>query len=123
MVKLLFIDFNHVIFIFTLSVTHHLFFTLIVILIVHELSIGLSLHHLLLHHLLLVHAIIVFNLVLHAFDSFVFDVDLFVFVLVTFSHAILSLLVHLLLLLLYGLSDGGLLLGVQIVEVSQVLFI
>ena len=106
------IDLYHVIFSFTL--THNLFFTLVVIIVLfiiaHHLSVSLVLHHLLLQ---LIKAIFLLDLVLHALDTLVLDVDLFVFIAIfALFHAVLARLVHLLLLLLNGLCDGSLLLWV-----------
>lgn len=118
--QLLFIDFNHVI--LTFSFAHDLLLTLIIIVILivsHELSISLV-HHLLLH---LIDSIF-FNLVLHALNSLIFDVDLLVFISIfPLLHAILTSLVHLLLLLLDGLGDGSLLLWVELVKVGQVFLV
>ena len=61
---------------------------------------------------------------LHSFDALILNVDLVILVtLFSLFHVILSSLVHLLLLLLDGLSDGGLLFWVQIVEVGKVFLI
>ena len=117
------IDLYHVIFSFTLA--HNLFFTLVVIIVLfiiaHHLSVSLVLHHLLLQ---LIKAIFLLDLVLHALDTLVLDVDLFVFIAIfALFHAVLARLVHLLLLLLNGLCDGSLLLWVELIEVGQVFLI
>ena len=117
------IDLYHVIFSFTLA--HNLFFTLVVIIVLfiiaHHLSVSLVLHHLLLQ---LIKAIFLLDLVLHALDTLVLDVDLFVFIAIfALFHAVLARLVHLLLLLLNGLCDGSLLLWVEFIEVGQVFLI
>ena len=124
LMQLLLIDLDHIV--FTLALTHDLLLTLIIVIIVaHELAISLA-HHLLLH--LLIHAILFFDLVLHAFDTLILNIDfvLVTIIFITFFHAVLPslmLLVHLLLLLLDGLSDCGLLLRVELVEVGQVLLV
>ena len=119
-VKLVFVDFDHVV----LSLfTHHLLFAFlifIIIIIVHKLAI-------LLHPLLLLHIIfVVFDLLLHTFNTVVLDVDLvlvlLILLLLVFLHFVLINLVHLLLLLLVdGLGDGCLLLRVKLVEILDVL--
>ena len=123
MFELFFIDFNHIVFII-FSFTHHLLLALVVfILIVHELTFGLSdllHHHLLL--LLLVHFIVVLDGVLHSFDAFVLHLVLLFHLVFVFSHLILVDLVHVLLLLLDGLGNSSLLLGVKLIEVLDVLF-
>ena len=117
------IDLYHVIFSFTLA--HNLFFTLVVIIVLfiiaHHLSVSLVLHHLLLE---LIKAIFLLDLVFHALYTLILDVDLFVFIAIfALFHAVLARLVHLLLLLLNGLCDGSLLLWVEFIEVGQVFLI
>ena len=117
------VDLYHVIFSFTL--THDLFFTLVIIIVLfiiaHHLSVSLVLHHLLLQ---LIKAILLLDLVLHALDTLILDVNLFVFIAIfALFHAVLARLVHLLLLLLNGLCDGSLLLWVKFIEVGQVFLI
>lgn len=117
------VDLYHVIFSFTL--THDLFFTLVIIIVLfiiaHHLSVSLVLHHLLLQ---LIKAILLLDLVLHALDTLILDVNLFVFIAIfALFHAVLARLVHLLLLLLNGLCDGSLLLWVEFIEVGQVFLI
>ena len=122
MFKLFFVDFNHIVLII-FSFTHHLLFALVVIiLIVHELTFGLSvlLHHLLL--LLLVHFVAVLDVMFHTFDAFVLHLVLLFDLVFVFSHLILVDLVHVLLLLLDGLGNGSLLLRVKFIEVLDVLF-
>ena len=103
------VDFYHVIFSFPLA--HNLLFALVVIVVLfvaHDLPVSLVLHHLLLQ---LIKAIFFLDLVLHALDTLVLDVDLLVFIAIfALFHAVLTRLVHLLLLLLNGLCDGSLLL-------------
>ena len=116
------IDLYHVIFSFTLA--HNLFFTLIVLIVLfvaHDLPVSLVLHHLLLQ---LIKAIFLLDLVLHALDTLVLDVDLFAFIsILAFFHTVLTRLVHLLLLLLNGLCNGSLLLQVEFVEIGQVFLV
>ena len=117
-----FINLYHVILSFTLA--HNLFFTLIVLIVLfiaHHLPVSLVLHHLLLQ---LIKAIFLLDLMLHALDTLVLDVDLFVFITIfALFHAVLTRLVHLLLLLLNGLCDGSLLLQIEFIEVGQVFLI
>lgn len=95
---------------------NHVVFTLVSFtFITHHFSIDIVVHHLPVIHLV---AIFLFNLLLHSFDAIVLPV-LVIFV-IFLLHAILVNLVHVLLLLLEGLGDGGLLLWVEFVEVFDV---
>ena len=96
--ELIFIDLDHVI--FALSFVH-----------------DLSIDNLVVHHL-----VVVLNLLLHALNSVIFFLILLlaiIFVVFLF-HAVLVNLVHVFLLLLESLRDGGLLLWVELIEVLDV---
>jgi len=129
LLKLFLVNLNHVIFIVSLSIAHHLlFFTLIIIFVIHEFTVFLELVlALLLHHFLLIVVVltfVIFDLLLHAFNSVILDINFFFIILITFlSHAVFVDLVHMLLLLLDSVCNRSLLLRVKLVEVLKILLI
>lgn len=101
--KLLLIELDH--FLVALSISHHLFFALVIIVVLITL------------HLISFISILPFDLLFHTFDAVVLDVDLItVLVLI---HSVLIDLVHV--LLLDGLSNSGLLLWVKLIKVLKLL--
>ena len=128
LLKLFLVNLNHVIFIVSLSIAHHLlFFTLIIIFVIHEFTVFLELVlALLLHHFLLIVVVltfVIFDLLLHALNSIILDINFFIILIAFLSHAVFVDLVHMLLLLLDSVCNRSLLLRVKLVEVLKILLI